>query len=155
MSWTIDATYERRHLEKAFGWYQEWPSFLRHSVDYFCNAQKAEFIESLAGGRNYAGHEDDEFKVLIHAEIKSKDVVEGHLFCKPQTNLDLVVSTIKYAKEILLKDYQLILCQVARKHKTLNGIMDSSGFADTGLRAWQSIYKERLVEIRYYAAGVY
>ena len=124
--WTIEKTDASHDIHSAFDWYQEAPKMLRSFSVFFDKYERPEFTSNLLLGYNYAGRKHNEINCLIHAEIKSENLVEGHLFCGKDADIDLVAATINYARVDLLKTYGVIVCHVMKKHRTLNKIMDMS-----------------------------
>lgn len=154
MSWNIrelkfDDTFP---LQQAFKWYQQMPPFIMNIAEKFKQHEVAGFISSLQEGRNFCIETYGQVTGLVHAEPKDYSLIEGHLFCAPGSNIYLLAAGISCARVEVLREYETVICHVLRRHRTLNKIMDLSGFYDTGLRAWQGVYRGRPQEVKYYIA---
>lgn len=138
------------YASKAFEWYQNHPGFL-NAFSTFSNIE-SEFIEFLTNGALYIGKENGEFKAMVFGEILSPEVIEGHLFSSPEVSEDFIHSLVAYAKNISLRHYEMVTTHILAKHKFLKKVMYRTGFIDTGMRSWMAVYRNRLMEVHYYAA---
>jgi hypothetical protein len=140
-------------FKEAFRWYREVPGFLRHLQDIRGrHDDEEEFAESMRSGLNYLASLNGVPKALVHGEIHDDGTVEGHLMCAPDANLDLVAATITFAKMKTLEGYPIIVSHVLRRHKTLVEAIQRAGFKDSGMRAFQGVYRGRPQEILYFVA---
>lgn len=125
---------------QAWEWQQRYPRFLQYGLyDSF-----DEFRESFDSGLSFGGWEG-KLKVIAHGEEKG-EIVEGHLFCEPNADIDLVAATTKYGCKVLKKKYRNILLETPAKHRTIRKMLESIGFHDIGLSA----YRGRTVETVHY-----
>jgi hypothetical protein len=145
---------ETRLFKTFFDWYQEMPGFLKHLQDLRGRHETLdEFCDSMVKGYNYVGLENGEPKAMVHGELHDDGTVEGHLICKPGTDPDLAVATITFSKMRTLERSPIIVCQILRKHRFLIEAMERSGFKDSGMRAYQGVYRGKLQEVLYYVAA--
>lgn len=154
MSWNIRELRfdDTLPLVQAFKWYQQMPPFIVNIADKFKKSEADPFVQSLQEGRNFAVEDHGAVSAVVHAEPKSFNLAEGHLFCKPGADIYMLAAGISFARVEVLKQYDTVICHVLRRHRALNRIMDLSGFYDTGLRAWQGVYRGSPQEVRYYIA---
>jgi hypothetical protein len=69
--------------------------------------------------------------------------LEGHLFCDPTADLNLIAAAISYGSKKVGRN---ILIETPAKHKTLRKILSNIGYKDMGLSA----YRMRTVETVHY-----
>lgn len=141
-------------LMTAFEWYKNMPGFLtafrdlRGTYDTF-----DEFRESCLKGMAFYGHDGKKFCVMVYIEMyEDGAAAEGHLLCRPDADLDLIAATARYAKTRVLEHRPVVMCHVLRKHRALLKIMEQAGLWDSGMRAWQGVYRGRPQEVLYYVA---
>lgn len=137
------------YYDQAYNWYQRSPGFLREFCEF--DNDKTQFIEDLRQGRLFVGENDDVCKGLIYGEPKTSEVIAGHLFCGNDVDEDFVTNLVTYAKNESLKSYKYVVTHVLRRHRFLHKVMYRSGFIDTGMRAWSTVYKNSLLEVVYYS----
>jgi hypothetical protein len=137
----------------AYQWYLAVPGFLKALQDLRQAQSEEEFLESLKEGRAFRGDEDGVPKVLVHAEYHGPGRYEGHLMCPDTAGPDLIAAVICYARVELMKEPCVIVCHVLRKHRARANMVMRAGFVDSGLRAWQGVYRGHPQEIVYYVAG--
>jgi hypothetical protein len=140
-------------FRQAYQWYRAVPGFLKALQDLKGAHDEGDFIESLKEGRMFRGDEDGVPMVLVHAESHGPGRHEGHLMCDETAGPDLITAVISFARVELMKDSCAIVCHVARKHRALVHTVERAGFKDSGLRAWQGVYRGHPQEIVYYVAG--
>ena len=140
-------------FKDAYQWYLAVPGFLKALQDFRQAQDQDEFFESLKIGRTFRGDEDGVPKVLIHAEEHRPGWYEGHLMCPDTAGPDLITAVINFARVELMKQPCTIVCHVLRKHRILAHMVERAGFKDSGLRAWQGVYRGRPQEVVYYIAG--
>jgi hypothetical protein len=137
--WRIDSL--SGHGETAWQWYLRLPKFMKWE---FTEEDKDEFIKSFEQGVNFGGW-SGELKVIVHGEDKG-EILEGHLFCARDTDIDLLAATISYGSK---KVGRQILIETPFKHKTLRTILSNIGYRDLGLSA----YRGRNVATSHYLYG--
>lgn len=150
--WNFRTFYDddRGELSIAHGWYLRTPSFVR-SISTFLD-EREEFIKELSGTENYSGIIGNEIKGVVHGEQKTIEIVEGHLFCSNDVDIDFVTALVIYSKSQALKTYKIVLTTVLTKHKFLHEVMKRAGFIDTKMRAIQGVHKGKLMEVIYYTS---
>ena len=140
-------------FETAYRWYEEVPGFLRQLQELRGRHDSFEdFVENINTGLNYVGEADGVPKAFVHGEIHDDGTVEGHLMCEAGADLDLVAMTVTYAKAETLKKHRLIVCHVLRRHKSLVEVVRRAGFTDSGMRAFQGVYRGKLQEVLYFVS---
>lgn len=116
MSWQFDTFYiGDLTLGQAHKWYMKTPPFLR-SISQCIETEK-EFIDELSGSINFSGIIDNRLKGVVHGEEKSKTVIEGHLFCSADVDLDFVTALVTYSKIETLKKYQAVVTMISTRHR--------------------------------------
>lgn len=153
MTWIVSKTTKQNsvdYIQESFEWYQKFPTFIRSFSEPFMGKEIKDYTSSLLRGNNYVGIDNGVFTVLVHCEIKDSRTIEGHLICSKDTNLGLVSSVINFARIDSLKQCEIIICQVLKKHKFLNTVMAMTDFKDSGMRGYQHIHKDRFMEVIYY-----
>lgn len=151
MGWDIRRSYDG--YETAFEWYQKAPAFLKATWTPYLTEHYDEFVEAMKQGLNYSAYVDGQFTVMIHGQIVDPKTIEGHLFCAPHADEDVIVATVRYSMRDVLKQYEKIVCCVHRRHALLHDVMRNCNFVDTGLRAWKGVYRSAPVEVLYYLSG--
>lgn len=152
MSWyftEVQKNISQFYCEQAYNWYQRTPGFIRAFAEFDDN--KDHFIADLKKGSLFVGEDEDVCKGIIYGEPKTPDIVAGHLFCGNDVDEDFVTNLVTFAKNESLKSYKYVVTHVLRRHKFLHKIMYRSGFIDTGMRAWSTVYKNSLLEVVYYS----
>ena len=124
--------------EAAWEWYLRLPSFMRWE---FQIEDREDFLSIFEQGVNFGGY-DDGLKVIVHGEDKG-EILEGHLFCDPKADLNLIAAAISYGSKKVGRN---ILIETPAKHKTLRKILTNIGYKDMGLSA----YRMRTVETVHY-----
>lgn len=147
--WTFEKVTDKFHFEQAWEWHEATPKFLRES----CAIDRKTFLKKLASGVNYAGYENGIYKSLVYGEIRGDNTVEGHLYCKRRTNLDLLIATITFAKAEALKEFERVVVELPVKHKMLHGMILRAGFFDTGLSKLSKMIHGKLFETQFYVAA--
>jgi hypothetical protein len=137
--WRIEEL--KGHGQTAWEWYLRLPSFMKWE---FQIEDKDDFIRGFEQGVNFGGY-DDGLKVIVHGEDKG-EILEGHLFCDRDADIDLLAAVISYGSKKV--DRQIII-ETPAKHKTLRRILSNIGYKDLGLSA----YRGRLVETSHYLYG--
>jgi hypothetical protein len=127
--------------ETAWEWYLRLPSFMRWE---FQIEDREDFLSTFEQGVNFGGY-DDGLKVIVHGEDKG-EILEGHLFCDPTADTNLIAAVISYGSKKVGRN---ILIETPSKHKTLRRILSNIGYKDLGLSA----YRGRLVETSHYFYG--
>ena len=152
MIWKFLITDKESELAYAFDWYSSLPGFLKSFVDPYTAKDQELFIKDLLKGINFAAYEDNKLKAIVNASLVLNETnkVEGHLFCSKDSSIDFLSSAVSYAREQCLKQFEIVVCHVLRRHKLLQIIMNRAGFLDSGLRGWQNIYKGNGLEVMYY-----
>lgn len=154
MKWTfyqLDKNIATDFYKQAYNWYQRTPNFLRAFSEFDDNEDQ--FILDLKKGLIFIGEVDGVFKGMVYGEPKTKDAVEGHLFCDLDSSEDFVVALVTFAKNESLVAYKYVVTHVLRRHKFLHKLMLRSGFIDTGMRSWSAVYKNSLLEGSYYCTA--
>lgn len=134
-------------LYTCYDWYQESAGILK--ANWAFEEDRQQFIKDLKKGMNFVGLEDDIFVAMVHGEEKEPDVIEGHLFAKPGTNKDFLAALITFSKHEALKRYKTVLTQTPSRHKGMLDLNYRAGFLDTGIRSWNCVYKNQLVEVQH------
>jgi hypothetical protein len=144
-------TKDNKYFDEVFEWYQSTPRLLKECWQF--EEDKNQFVIDLKKGLNFVGIKDGIFTAMVHGAPKSEDIIEGHLFCLPGTDIDFVTMLVTYSKNQGLLKYKTILTQTAVKHKTMLEINKRAGFLDTGYRSWGAVHKGQLIEIQHNIAS--
>lgn len=139
------------NLEQTADWYAAMPGFLKTTGGAFSTREG--LLESLQVGENYKGFIDGKLSAAVHGDWRGSGVIEGHLFAASDVDIDFVAAMVTYAKIEALKKAEKVITQIPTKHKILHIVMQRSGFIDTGLFCWQSVYKGDLLEQKFYIAS--
>jgi hypothetical protein len=129
------------HGQTAWEWYLRLPSFMKWE---FQIEDKDDFIRGFEQGVNFGGY-DDGLKVIVHGEDKG-EILEGHLFCDRDADIDLLAAVISYGTKQVGRR---IIIETPFRHRTLRRILTNIGYKDLGLSA----YRGRLVETSHYLYG--
>jgi hypothetical protein len=124
--------------ETAWEWYLRLPSFMRWE---FQIEDREDFLSIFEQGVNFGGY-DDGLKVIVHGEDKG-EILEGHLFCDPKADINLIAAAISYGTKAVQRN---VLIETPFRHKTLRRILSNIGYKDMGLSA----YRMRTVETVHY-----
>jgi len=152
MGWeffTLDEKNSAEYISQAYNWYKRTPGFLRSYSEFDENIQN--FKQDLLNGRLFVGILDGVFSGMVYGEIKTENIIEGHLFCPPKTSEDFIIALITYAKSESLKTYDFVVTHILKKHRFLHRVMVKSGFVDTGMKSWMGVYRNKLMEVNYYS----
>jgi hypothetical protein len=137
--WRIEEL--KGHGQTAWEWYLRLPSFMKWE---FQIEDKDDFIRGFEQGVNFGGY-DDGLKVIVHGEDKG-EILEGHLFCDRDADIDLLAAVISYGTKQVGRR---IIIETPFRHRTLRRILTNIGYKDLGLSA----YRGRLVETSHYLYG--
>lgn len=146
----IPEEYRRYYIDSAYEWWAQLPGFLK-AISGKWDTYSA-FAEHLSKGELYAGKIDGKLMSLVHGEIKSEGVVEGHLYCNPESPKDYLISHVIYAKNTALLSYGKVITFILHRHKFLFDIMRQAGFIDTGIRIMGGVYRNKILNASYYLA---
>lgn len=152
MSWeffTLNEKNGSKFISQAYNWYQETPGFLRSYSEF--DDDKRNFAKDLTNGSLFVGLLDGVFSGMVYGEVKTPDIIEGHLFCPTKADVDFITSLVIYAKTESLKTYKFVVTHILKRHRILHEIMRRSGFIDTGMRSWMGVYRNQLMEVHYYS----
>lgn len=148
----VTDSFERdRALHNAYIWYHETPEFLRSYTKSYKSQE--EFNNDIGNSMLFMGLIDGELHGVVHGEEKTENTVEGHLFCKKNSEIGFIISLVSFARRAALGKYDKVITNILSKHKTLHEVMRYSGFIDTGIRSWPTVYKDRLMESVFYISG--
>jgi hypothetical protein len=137
--WRIEEL--KGHGQTAWEWYLRLPSFMKWE---FQIEDKDDFIRGFEQGVNFGGYGDG-LKVIVHGEDKG-EILEGHLFCDRDADIDLLAAVISYGTKQVGRR---IIIETPFRHRTLRRILTNIGYKDLGLSA----YRGRLVETSHYLYG--
>jgi hypothetical protein len=137
--WRIEEL--KGHGQTAWEWYLRLPSFMKWE---FQIEDKDDFIRGFEQGVNFGGY-DDQLKVIVHGEDKG-EILEGHLFCDRDADIDLLAAVISYGTKQVGRR---IIIETPARHRTLRRILTNIGYKDLGLSA----YRGRMVETSHYLYG--
>lgn len=150
MTWKflhLENEWAYNYFDIAFSWYLATPKLLKEI--WKMEDDRAQFVEDLSKGMNFAGFLNGKFVAMIHGEPKSEEIIEGHLFCQRKVNIDFLVALVMFSKNIALTKYNRVITATSTKHKTMLEITKRAGFLDTGVRSWDAIHKGQLLEVQY------
>lgn len=134
-------------LQKVYRWYELTPEVLKVNWQFDDNFEN--FSRDLKKGETYLGKKDGILTAMVYGDPKTTDIVEGHLFCAPNSDIDFLTMMVTYAKAQALTKYKTVLTQTIVKHKTMLEINRRSGFVDTGYRSWSGVYRGQLLEVQH------
>lgn len=140
--WTFDKL--EGHGDTAWRWYSRLPRFMRWQ---YAPEDEKEFIESFERGINFGGWENGnaDLRAIIHGEDKG-EILEGHLFCERDADVNLLAAIILFSTLEGLKIKPNILIETPARHRTLRNLLPRLGYHDIGL----SVYRGNNTEMAFY-----